>query len=348
MLIKWKFALINRLKDLKKTMAGIFQQKERGVPEDRHKEEEALSGSEDGRAGIFSRRYLLLAGIYLVTVVLLLSFVILRWGSVPSPEIPGVEREIKYSFEEEDNVEYAEEEVGEIYSGLQVSENNVIPEAVDDIEKPGDETDHELQESVETFQPADVLLMQAASPLSQWSLHHSYGSYVAEKLPSGGKLHRLLNGAFFRGVPGAPVAALWDGYVLTVGEKEGSYSPYVLLQHDGGYMTFYGNLKEVWVAEGSYISRGENLGILPSEEGISPVTTAEGASRKVPIRTIYKGIAGEVTSGWNSEEWQTKDDRSEPAMAAVSTFYKESPLLYLEVRQGSRFIDPLKFIHTRN
>jgi hypothetical protein len=340
MLKKWKSALINKFNGLKKTVASIFQPKEKEVEEDRH-QDEALSGSEGGRAAIFPRRYLLLAGAYLVTVVLLLSFVILRWGSVPSPEITGLERETNISFEKEENGE----ENGGTNSDLLVSENNVIPGAVDHPEIP---VDHELQEGEETVLSGDVLLMQAASPLSQWSLHHSYGSYVSERLPSGGLWHRLSNGVFFRGVPGASVAALWDGYVLKVNENEGFYSPYVLIQHDGGFTTFYGNLKEIWVVEGSYITRGEHIGILPSVEEILPVSGyqgAEGASLRIPFNTIF---AGEVSGSWHSGEMQTEDHAAQPAMAEVSTFYGESPLLYLEVRQGNSYIDPLKFIHTRN
>lgn len=333
MLKKWKSALINRLKDLKNMMGSI-----------------------DGRAGIFPRRYFLLVGAYLATIVLLiLSLFILRWGSVPSPELPGVERGMEYSFEEEDigeKEDYSGEEFGEITSGLQVSKNTVIPEAEEVIEEPGVvEPDYGQQESMETVQPADAVLMQAASPLPQWSLHHSYGSYVAETLPSGGKLHRLLNGVFFRGTPGASVTALWDGYVVTAGGKDGPYSLYVLLQHDGGFMTFYGNLREVWVEEGSFVSRGENLGLLPylPQKGLPPGSeqeVEEEVSQQVPIRTIWRGIPGEVASSWTGA-WQTDNDRAEP-VSAVSTFYGESPLLYLEVRQGNSYMNPLKFIHTRN
>ena len=350
MLKKLKVLLGNILKTQKAenevNEVNEVKEKESAVMEDRHQEETPISSvSEDGRAEIFPRRYLLLAGAYLVTVVLLLSFVILRWGSVPSPEIPGVERDFSWQEADyEEGEDLAEKEVGEITSGLHPSENTVFPEGEG-------ESEDELQESVETVQVEDALLMQAASPLSQWSLHHAYGSYVAETLPSGGKLHRLLNGAFFRGVPGASVAALWDGYVLTVGGEDSPCSPYVLLQHDGGFTTFYGNLSEVWVEEGSFISRGENLGLLPSLEDLLPVSARESAEevpRKVSIRTIYRGIDGEITSAWNSGEWETDDYRAEPAMAAPTSFYGESPLFYLEVRQGNSYIDPLKFLHMRN
>lgn len=186
--------------------------------------------------------------------------------------------------------------------------------------------------------------LQAASPLPVWEVSRPYGAYTSTSLPSGGRLHNLARGVNLTATPGAPVAALWDGRVSkTGGGDDSSYSRFVVLEHSGDYVTFYGNLREVWVEEGDRISRGEHLGLLPhypplepgSGETAQPVSAAatSGASgevREVPLKTIYKGAPGgeTITSAW--------------------PFEAGNPLLYLEVRQGHSYLDPLPYIGIRN
>ncbi len=161
-------------------------------------------------------------------------------------------------------------------------------------------------------------LPQAASPLPVWEVCRPYGEYTSKELPSGGRLHAFTQGLDLMATPGAPVAALWDGRVSKIGGSgsgdSSPYSQFVVLEHDGGYVTFYGNLREIWVEEGRRVYRGEDLGLLPH----------------LPLKTVYKGALGETGT------------------SSAGPFEADNPLLYLEVRQGHSYLDPLFFIGVRN
>ncbi|RJX23187.1 MAG: M23 family metallopeptidase [Dethiobacter sp.] len=328
---------------------------ERNLKGDRHASKESLFNaySREG-LGVFPRRYLLLAGAYLVTVVLLLSLVVLKWGKTPLPELPGVEREMEYGLQGKEAVDeelQPGQGAGEASSGLSVEAGREAQTAgLDgtDQQEAGEEKEAEKDgEGITTVMP--VLLPQAASPLPQWELHSPFGSYIMEKLPSGGSLHRLIRGAYFQATPGAPVAALWDGLVVKVGSKGSPYSNSVLLEHEGGHTTFYGYLREVWVEEGSYVSRGENIGLLPhsSPAGASDEAAPREVSSPVPMRTIWKGY-GEEEVAMGAERPEAGSEPAEEHSLPVSAFYQGNPLLYLELRLGNSFQDPLKFIPVRN
>lgn len=57
---------------------------------------------------------------------------------------------------------------------------------------------------------------------------------------------------------GDPVAAAWDGKVVFAGEREG-YGNLVVLEHEGGWHTYYGHNSKITVAEGDYISSGRKI-----------------------------------------------------------------------------------------
>ncbi|GFM37796.1 peptidoglycan DD-metalloendopeptidase family protein [Desulfovibrio psychrotolerans] len=57
---------------------------------------------------------------------------------------------------------------------------------------------------------------------------------------------------------GDPVAAAWDGKVVFAGEREG-YGNLVVLEHEGGWHTYYGHNSKLTVAEGDYISSGRKI-----------------------------------------------------------------------------------------
>ena len=46
------------------------------------------------------------------------------------------------------------------------------------------------------------------------------------------------------------------------------YHNYVIIEHPNGYFSVYGNLDEVFVAEGQIIKKGEILGNLMKEKGL--------------------------------------------------------------------------------
>jgi murein DD-endopeptidase MepM/ murein hydrolase activator NlpD len=179
-------------------------------------------------------------------------------------------------------------------------------------------------------------LPQAVSPVPKWELCQAFGEYTSEKLPSGGKLHRLARGVSLAAAPGTPVAALWDGRISKIGSAGSAGSRYIIVKHDAGYTTYYGNLREVWVQEGSTVYRGEHLGILPHfppESASVPAVSGPAFPKKsgeVSLKTVWKGVPGDSGAGF-------------PGL-----FYEGNPLLYLEIRQEGNFLDPLAFIGIRN
>jgi len=322
------------------------------------KDKEKASNKEP--EGIFPRRYFLIAGAYLVTVVLLLSLVVLRWGKTPAPELPGFERGMEGALLDAEGGDEklqpapgVEEEQRANGSGSvlkpALEEEISVPEGRGGELPAGTEQETESKraaQGAEEYAAAQLLFPQAASPLPRWELHSSFGSYVTEKLPSGGSLHRLARGAYFQAPPGAPVSALWDGQVVKVWNSGSHYSSSVLLEHEGGYCTFYSNLREVWVGEGRYVSRGENIGLLPYSlpmEADQENAPAEEPG-PVPIKTIWKGYAGEEVAAQPEAGSEPAEDNFLP----VSAFNEGNPLLYLEVRLENNFLDPLQFIPARN
>ena len=180
-------------------------------------------------------------------------------------------------------------------------------------------------------------LPQAVPPVPEWELCQAFGEYISEGLPSGGKLHRLARGVSLAVAPGTPVAALWDGRISKIGTAGSPGSRYVIVKHDAGFTTYYGNLREVWVQEGSNIYRGEHLGTLPHfplESASVPAASGTDSPEKsgaVSLKTVWKGVPGDSGAGLSPGQ-----------------YYKGNPLFYLEVRREDNCLDPLTFIGIRN
>jgi hypothetical protein len=391
-LTKWKNALVNQL--------NAFRIK------DRHSKKEGspspggspLNESRDKWIKIFSRRSVILAGVYLVLVVLLLSLAVLRWGKIPFPEIPGVKREMgdvlpgggetgEIQLESEGEIPAANQQVengGKSANPSSLAEGWLTldtgnEEGQGSEREPGIEggqaekgKEAPLEEGLTAVQARDIYLSQAASPLPEWSLHSPFNAYNSYRLPSGGVLHSFSRGVYFRATPGAPVSALWDGYVVKASGEDSPYSNSVLIKHDGGFTSYYGNLWEVWVEEGRFINRGENIGLMPHNppHGTLAVSTSNvyresnaDANREsntvrdrelqqVPIRTILSGYrGGDIVESWCGEMIYGDEKQADSAdnMVSAPLFYEESPLLYVEVRfSNNSFLDPLEFIPARN
>ena len=337
--------------------------------------------------GIFPRGYLPLAGAYIFALVLLLAIFISRQGKTPFLELPGkVENQIESGLPVEEAGralhETSDSEPGRkagtnAGAGAGVSANLEMGAGAGTgagtagtagtgagtagtagtagkeaqietgagtgvgVQTGGGTPAEELPAETPALGKTAEPLPQAASPLPAWQVCRPYGEYTSEKLPSGGRLHTLTRGINLTATPGAPVAALWDGRVSKIGGGDSSYSQFVVLEHSGGYVTFYGNLREVWVEEGGRVYRGEQLGLLPHfppvEPGVAQAVSAAapalqgetGGEGEVLLKTIFKGALGETeTSAW--------------------PFEAGNPLLYLEVRQGNSYLDPLLFIGVRN
>lgn len=63
------------------------------------------------------------------------------------------------------------------------------------------------------------------------------------------------------------VISSMEGRVVAIDFMDGYYN-YVIIEHPNGFFTVYGNLDEVFVAEGQLIKKGEVLGNLMKEKGL--------------------------------------------------------------------------------
>jgi murein DD-endopeptidase MepM/ murein hydrolase activator NlpD len=365
LLTKWKTAVIRRLQGTWKGIYHFLFSSKGDFGEDKPEPEKKTSlfqawSRELG--GIFPRGYFLLVGSYLFAIALLLVILISKQGKISFLDLPGqfelpgqLESKIESDLPAEEAGRAAAEEASPGVSTSSAEGNNkkdltAVPTLP--VEE-GSRTPEETEESGAGTEPgantgtggdasegdlpaeAAELLPQAVSPVSEWQLCQNFGEYTSEKLPSGGKLHSLARGISLAVTPGTPVAALWDGRVSKIGGGGSPYSQYVILEHAGGYATFYGNLREVWVQEGSRVYRGEHLGLLPQfppdeSAPAAAVPASQEKSGEVLLKTIWKGIPGDVDV---SPSWP---------------YYEGNPLLYLEVRQGNNYLDPLPFIGARN
>ena len=186
-------------------------------------------------------------------------------------------------------------------------------------------------------------------------------------------MHHRPRGILLAGTPGASVSALWDGTVVTAGEKSFPYGNFVVLEHEGGYSTLYGNLREIWVKEGDEVSRGENIGLLPH----TPTARENEAKDKaVAGSSEYEDVVaaaglneqdGEPNSASTNSDKQALPSGMLPFRTVAGgidavlygtpdigekkiypSFHEENPLLYLELRRNNRYMDPLLFIEERN
>ncbi len=309
------------------------------------------------------RKYYIIAGTYLLVVVVAFSVLVLRWGTTPQLDLPGFEGAMELPADEEEKE--SGEQPGEpdsdavvLHSGesetsdaLDLSDETGDNIPVDD---PGDDPDEKDEELTE--------LPAAANPLSRFEVTLPFGNYLSTSIPSGGAVHHLSRGVLLRTTPSASVSALWDGVVTQVKVMDGHYRCSVLIEHTGHigeYSSFYGNMREVWVKEGTLVSRGENIGVMAYSvgreeqaafEGSLPVsgppTTGEGQS--LAIRTVFSGYIGEFPES-GTEPVPYFSEESVPALLPSETgFPPDNPIFYLEIREGGTFVDPLNFITARN
>ena len=77
-----------------------------------------------------------------------------------------------------------------------------------------------------------------------------------EDSPGGGK--RWNSGVTLEGAPGGPVQAVLDGTVIFSGQREG-YGHTIILEHQDGFLSYYGNVDANSLAVGDKIQRGTNF-----------------------------------------------------------------------------------------
>lgn len=318
----------------------------------------------DGDSKNSLRRYYIIAATYLLVIVVVFSLMVLRWGPSTAPSWPESQLQQLDPPLEQASPDVAHEE--------QPLEDNEKPAEIPDSEAVPDED--ALSELNASYLESTLLFPQsyddggdsakkpelpaAAPPLHHWDLYTSFGKYGSMVLPSGGLIHHLSRGVLLKADPGSSVAVLWDGVVRKVAVMEGLYRCSVLVEHEGGYSSYYGNLREVWVKEGAFVSRGENIGMMPysnrGNDGESahalPVSgNIPTAGRPLQMRTIYSGPLPE--EGKSVEAFQPQPQQQEiPALLPPEEQkpVPHNPLLYLEVRHNTNFLDPLNFIRVRN
>ena len=320
------------------------------------------------------RSYYIIAGTYLVVVVVVFSVLVLRWGTTPQLDLPGYEGREQIIGEDHP----AMESPIAPHSGEVETTDPATPSGDTANQIPGDASG--MDEGVTPIFPRDngdagydsneqeelSELPAAANPLPQWELALPFGDYLTTSLPSGGAMHHLSRGVLLRTTPAAPVSAIWDGVVTKVMIKDGLYRSSVLIEHTdhiGEYSTFYGNMREIWVTEGAVVSRGENIGLMgytvngrgqSEHESSLPVSGPGPAAvgtdgQSLKIRTIWSGY---ITDSSQMEE-ESVSDLEESVPALLPTGEREglpldNPLFYLEIREGGTYLDPLNFIAERN
>lgn len=75
---------------------------------------------------------------------------------------------------------------------------------------------------------------------------------------------RLHAGIDFVGPSGTPIYSTGDGIVITASYSSGGYGNQVVVDHGFGYKTRYAHLKEISVAEGGLLKRGQQVGTMGS------------------------------------------------------------------------------------
>lgn len=323
------------------------------------------------------RSYYIIAGTYLVVVITVLAVLIIRWGAPPSLDLQGFEEGGREEGElYPPAVEAPEDgEAGGAPDPLPPAEHG--PDQAEATETEEEEEEEEAAIPVFPVQEIDAYeeeelpeLPAAATPVPGWELVTPFGSYHSTSLSDGGVVHHPVRGILLRTTPAAPVAALWDGKVAQVKIMDGLYRSSVLIEHmdySGNHSTFYGNLREVWVQEGTLISRGENIGLMAYNTGREQRMPTPGTNEEeVPgYEETTRSVSGRPSAGekaldihtvWGGYLYALPDEKYEgaaslPAVLPVEgreDLPEDSPLLYLEVRQGGTYLDPLNFITVRN
>jgi murein DD-endopeptidase MepM/ murein hydrolase activator NlpD len=108
------------------------------------------------------------------------------------------------------------------------------------------------------FQPAD-------SKPSIWPfVGRLLGGFGARLDPFSGEGREFHKGVDIGGPTGAAVKATADGIVIQAGATSGGYGRLVVIDHGGGFETWYAHLLRISVQVGQEVRRGETVGALGS------------------------------------------------------------------------------------
>jgi murein DD-endopeptidase MepM/ murein hydrolase activator NlpD len=130
------------------------------------------------------------------------------------------------------------------------------------------ELNAEMQDREQKFSVLETLLMDrslharvmpSGSPVKNGYVSSGYGKRTD---PFSGK-KEFHKGVDFAGKEGSPVVSVGDGIVSWVGERTG-YGKLVEITHGNGYVTRYGHNKQLLVAVGDTVKKGQQIAVLGS------------------------------------------------------------------------------------
>lgn len=147
-----------------------------------------------------------------------------------------------------------------------------------------------------------------AQPGDTWFVYGLHGYQAASQTVQGSTLEQWNgrhNGIDFVATPGLTVRAAADGEILFVGDVFGTT---VIVQHERGFQTTYGYLKDVTVAVGDFVAAGDALASVGTAQTQNPHlhfaldrVRADGTVVATnPLRYLDLGTAIIPQSGANS------------------------------------------------
>ncbi|MEH6578946.1 MAG: M23 family metallopeptidase [Amphritea sp.] len=108
------------------------------------------------------------------------------------------------------------------------------------------------------------------------------------------------NGIDFKANTGTPIFATADGVVEYGGyHKESGFGNLIILQHNLGFKTYYAHLSKVKVRSGSFVSKGQLIG-LSGNTGIST-----GPHLHYEVRRLYTPTDPEPFLAWNMSNFDS-------------------------------------------
>lgn len=139
--------------------------------------------------------------------------------------------------------------------------------------------------SAATALPPDDTATPVAPPSSPDLGQYRTVTSARFAMPVDGKIIRSFSpgkseGLDIAGAPGGPVTAAADGRVAAV-TRDTDRVTILVVEHDDGFLTVYGNIDGVQVAKGDRVTRGQAMAVLPA--GTTPVLHFQVIDGATPV-----------------------------------------------------------------